>query len=263
MTTRKRPRDIEEYDRYQGLVIYIGNVHYDAKPLDFEQFLHTRGISCKVLWPESFGRFHGGWCWARFELHVHANHAINNLHGAFFQGRKLEAGLVALNAKRVRFQDAPSSVYDNTGIYGSQSPTRNSISFSNEFKGFNPHTFFQSYDVPTYPATSFASTTKQHHRPAEYPDFYPVSRDFAPPTESFRQKNYNVASYPDCYPPKRSENVYIRNIPKLQDVWRPDKPFLDTAAIFAKGIKISGLAIMVNPEQVPPDGAVALSRPGK
>jgi hypothetical protein len=49
----------------------------------------------------------------------------------------------------------------------------------------------------------------------------------------------------------------------LQDVWIADKPYLSTANIFAKGIKISGLAITVSHGQTPPDGAVALSRPEK
>lgn len=98
------------------------------------------------------------------------------------------------------------------------------------------------------------------HRPAEHPGFYPStnSRRPAPP---FRQSaNYGV-QYPECYPPKKMEHLDHRHIPKLQDVWDADKPFLSTANIFAKGIKISGLAITVNHGQTPADGAVALSRP--
>ncbi|KAF4335698.1 hypothetical protein FBEOM_10460 [Fusarium beomiforme] len=250
MPTRKRPRDVEEYGRHQGLVIYIGNIHYDAELNEFEQFLRTSGILCKILWPEAFGRSHGGWCWARFELHDHASTAINYLHGAFFRSRKLEAGLVALNAKRVRFQNASSSFHDAPEILGPPPSRRDSFTFSNEFRGFNPHTFFQSYnsyEVPTYPATSSASTRKQYHRPAEYPDFYPVSSDCAPRIASFRQDRRTLISetYQSCR------------------IWRSDKPFLDTAAVFAKGIKISGLAITINPEQTPPEGAVPLFRPGK
>ncbi|KAG7430423.1 hypothetical protein Forpi1262_v008619 [Fusarium oxysporum f. sp. raphani] len=51
MATRKRPRDVEEYDKYQGLVIYVGNVHYDANPVDFEHFLQDHGMSCTLYWP--------------------------------------------------------------------------------------------------------------------------------------------------------------------------------------------------------------------
>jgi hypothetical protein len=74
--------------------------------------------------------------------------------------------------------------------------------------------------------------------------------------------NHEV-QYPDCFPQRKSEHLDHRDIPKLQDVWEAGKPFLSTANIFAKGIKISGLAITVNPGQTPPDGAVALSRPEK
>lgn len=98
MATRKRPRDVEEYDKYQGLVIYVGNVHYDASPADFEQFLHDNGVSCTLYWPEAGERSHGGWCWARFHHHDDASYAINNLNGAIFCGRKLRTGHVATNS---------------------------------------------------------------------------------------------------------------------------------------------------------------------
>jgi RNA recognition motif-containing protein len=106
MATRKRPRDVEEYDKFQGLVIYVGNVHYDADPINFEQFLQDCGISCTVYWPEAGERSHGGWCWARFDRHDHASYAINNLNGAIFCGRILRTGHVATNSVSFSSSDA-------------------------------------------------------------------------------------------------------------------------------------------------------------
>ncbi|EWZ39249.1 uncharacterized protein FOBCDRAFT_251175 [Fusarium oxysporum Fo47] len=203
MATRKRPRDVEEYDKYQGLVIYVGNVHYDANPVDFEHFLQDNGMSCTLYWPEAGERSHGGWCWARFHHHDHASYAINNLNGTIFCGRMLRTGHVATNST------------------------------------FNPHTFFQDYNLLKYPGPS----SHHYHRPAEHPGFYPSTKNLRPPAAPFRQSVNNEVQYPDCYPPKKTEHLNHRHIPKLQDVWEADKPFLNTANIFAKGIKISGLAI--------------------
>ncbi|KAJ0151965.1 hypothetical protein HZ326_5639 [Fusarium oxysporum f. sp. albedinis] len=259
MATRKRPRDVEEYDKYQGLVIYVGNVHYDANPVDFEHFLQDNGMSCTLYWPEAGERSHGGWCWARFHHHDHASYAINNLNGTIFCGRMLRTGHVATNSKRARFHDGPSSFQDRPEIYDSPFRQENPFSFSNKFQIFNPHTFFQDYNLLKYPGPS----SHHYHRPAEHPGFYPSTKNLRPPAAPFRQSvNYEV-QYPDCYPPKKTEHLNHRHIPKLQDVWEADKPFLNTANIFAKGIKISGLAITVSQGQIPPDGAVALFRPEK
>ncbi|KAI1019640.1 hypothetical protein LB504_009423 [Fusarium proliferatum] len=239
MATRKRPRDVEEYDKYQGLVIYVGNVHYDASPADFEQFLHDHGVSCTLYWPEAGERSHGGWCWARFHHHDDASYAINNLNGAIFCGRKLRTGHVATNSKRARFQDGPSSFQDRPEIYDNPFRRENPFSFPKKFQTFNPHTFFQDYEQMKYPGHS----SHYFHRPAEHPGFYPSSNSRRPAPPFRQSTNYGV-QYPDCYPPKKTEHLDHRHIPKLQDVWDADKPFLSTANIFAKGIKISGLAIM-------------------
>lgn len=106
MATRKRPRDVEEYDKYQGLVIYVGNVHYDANPVDFEHFLQDNGMSCTLYWPEAGERSHGGWCWARFHHHDHASYAINNLNGTIFCGRMLRTGHVATKSVSLSSGDA-------------------------------------------------------------------------------------------------------------------------------------------------------------
>ncbi|KAF5592290.1 hypothetical protein FPANT_5449 [Fusarium pseudoanthophilum] len=257
MASRKRPRDVEEYDKYQGLVIYVGNVHYDATPADFEQFLQDHGISCTIYWPEAGERSHGGWCWARFHHHDHASHAINSLNGTMFCGRRLRTGHVATNSKRARFQDGPSSFQDRPEIYDHPSQRKNPVPFPNGFQAFNPHTFFQDYNQLRYPGHS----AHHYHRPAEHPGFYPPAkngRSAAP----FRQSANYAVQYPDCHPPKKKELLDHRHIPKLQDVWIADKPYLSTANIFAKGIKISGLAITVNPGQIPPDGALCW-QPGR
>ncbi|KAF5619518.1 hypothetical protein F52700_11801 [Fusarium sp. NRRL 52700] len=259
MATRKRPRDVEEYDKYQGLVIYVGNVHYDASPADFEQLLHDHGISCTLYWPEAGERSHGGWCWARFHHHDHASYAINHLNGTIFCGRMLRTGHVATNSKRARFQDGPSSFQDRPEIYDNPFRRENPFSFPNNFQAFNPHTSFQDYNQLKYPGHS---SHHYHHRPAEHVGFYPSAKNTRPAAPFRQSANYGV-QYPDCYPPKKTEHLDHRHIPKLQDVWNADKPSLSTANIFAKGIKISGLAITVIQGQTPPDGAIALSRPEK
>ncbi|KAG5745821.1 hypothetical protein H9Q72_011211 [Fusarium xylarioides] len=51
-----------------------------------------------------------------------------------------------------------------------------------------------------------------------------------------------------------------RKIPKAEDVWKIDTPYLDTAVMRARGVRISGLATSVGVGEEVPDGAIELGR---